>query len=485
VVVAAFALSRVGYYAAGVEFDSSPLGGYWQYIDPPLLRERLLESLWHLHSQPPLYNLFLGLVLKAAGGDYELFFQLVYLAAGLLLAVLLYRLMRRLGVGAWASAALAAVYAASPAAVLFETWLYVEELAALGLLGGAVLLHRFAERGRAVDAAGAFALLAAVALSRTLFHLVWLVGLVALVWVAQPGRRKLVLAAAAVPLALVLAVYVKNLVLYDTLSSTSCSGINAARVTTNLLPEAERRRLVRAGELSRFALESPFAVTRTVPEAFRREPRRGIPLLDRRLKASGAPNFDHAAYLRICDEYLDDALTVLRKEPGTYSRAVRQGSFIFWRPPSQYPLFDRDNRETVQWLERAYGLVFYGQLNPAKDLVPLAFGLSGDYSVGRRIGEVAWFALLGYLLAAGFAAAVLWRALRERRASPLALACAYALWNIAWVTLVGIGFEAGENNRFRYLTDPLALALVAALATRALARWRQRRAAPATRPPPP
>jgi hypothetical protein len=484
-VVGAFALSRVGYYAAGVEFDTSPLAGYWQYIDPPLLRERLLESLWHLHSQPPLYNLLLGLVLKAAGSDYGTVFQLIYMVAGLLLAVLLYRLMRRLGAGTWPSAVLASIYTASPAAILFETWLYVEELVALCLLAGAVLLHRFAERGRAADVAGAFALLAAVALSRTLFHVVWLLGLVAVVWAAQGGRRKVVLVAAAVPVALVLAVYVKNLALYDSLAATSCPGINAARVTTNHMPEAERRRLVRTRELSRFALESPFAITRTTPEEFRREPRRGIPLLDRRLKESGAPNLDHAAYLRICDKYLDDALTVLREDPGTYSRAVRQGFFVFWRPPSQYPLFDRENRAEVKWLERAYGFVFYGQLNPAKDLDLVAFGLTGDYSVGRRIGEVAWLALLAYLLAIGFTVIVAWRAVRERGASPLAVTCAYALWNILWVALVGTGFEAGENNRFRYLTDPLALALVAALATRAFARWRRHREAPATRPPPP
>lgn len=63
-VIAAFLLSRLGSYLAGVRFDMTPLEEFWQYLDVNLLRSRLLESLWYLHSQPPLYNLYLGLVLK-------------------------------------------------------------------------------------------------------------------------------------------------------------------------------------------------------------------------------------------------------------------------------------------------------------------------------------------------------------------------------------------------------------------------------------
>ena len=35
-----------------------------QYLDPLLLKSDLLKSLFYLHSQPPIFNLFLGIVLK-------------------------------------------------------------------------------------------------------------------------------------------------------------------------------------------------------------------------------------------------------------------------------------------------------------------------------------------------------------------------------------------------------------------------------------
>ena len=59
-----FGASRVAAYLAGVRFDATPLTWYWQFIDPVLLRERLLESLYCLHIQPPLFNLLLGINLK-------------------------------------------------------------------------------------------------------------------------------------------------------------------------------------------------------------------------------------------------------------------------------------------------------------------------------------------------------------------------------------------------------------------------------------
>ena len=64
---ASFAAAHLIYYALGVRFDNTSLAWYWQYLDPELLKSRLLESVFYMHSQPPLFNLFLGAVLKYPG----------------------------------------------------------------------------------------------------------------------------------------------------------------------------------------------------------------------------------------------------------------------------------------------------------------------------------------------------------------------------------------------------------------------------------
>jgi hypothetical protein len=470
-VVTAFVLSRVIYHALGVKFDATPLGSFWQFIDPALLRDRLLESLWYAHAQPPLFNLFLGVVLKVFGNAYAGAFKAIYFGLGLALAVLLYRLMRRLGTSALLGAGLTIVYTVGPAAILYENWLYVEQLVTVCLLGGAVLLHRFAERGRTRDAAAAFALMGVIVLSRPFFHLVWLLGLVVVACLAQPARRRQILAAAALPVALTIGLYTKNFVMYDVVGSTSCPGLTVSRVTTFQLTENEIRRKVRAGELSRFALETPFGLANTRPELFRNEPRRGVRLLDATHKSTGAPSLDHAAFLRICPHYLQDAKKVFRDDPDTFKRAVQESAFIYLRPPSQYTYLDK-NRVKLAGIDRAYGLLFYGQIRPATDYRVLDSVPRGDYRVSQRIGQVAWLALGAYLAATGLALLCVWRAVRARKPSTLALVAAYLVFNIAWVTLVSLVLGAGENNRFRYQTDPLVLALVAVLAGRLTAAVR-------------
>src|SRR4051812_21765108 len=96
--VAVFAVVQSAYIASGVRFVAGPLDWMEQFLDPRLLRDRLWESLFYLPSQPPLFNLFLGLVLKAGPADYGPVFWGIYLAAGLSLYVATFALLRKVGV---------------------------------------------------------------------------------------------------------------------------------------------------------------------------------------------------------------------------------------------------------------------------------------------------------------------------------------------------------------------------------------------------
>src|ERR1700722_11354372 len=97
-ILAAFLVSRVLYYLAGIRFDSSPIASAWQYIDPVLMRTRLLESMFYLHMQPPGFNLAIGSVI----------------------AFLLLRLMRLFRIPDWIGAPLTIVFIVNPGCVLYE-----------------------------------------------------------------------------------------------------------------------------------------------------------------------------------------------------------------------------------------------------------------------------------------------------------------------------------------------------------------------------
>jgi len=87
-VVAVFTISRLAAYDSGVRFDASPLLTYaWHTIDRDLLRHRLLESLFYLHSQPPGYNALLGVAMKAFPDRPEVALHAVYVVFGLVHAI--------------------------------------------------------------------------------------------------------------------------------------------------------------------------------------------------------------------------------------------------------------------------------------------------------------------------------------------------------------------------------------------------------------
>ena len=78
----AFGISRALYYFLGVRFDSSLLYQAWQILDVNLLRDRLVESLLNLHCQPPLFNLFVGLIIKVCPNHLDAVFHGVTFASG-------------------------------------------------------------------------------------------------------------------------------------------------------------------------------------------------------------------------------------------------------------------------------------------------------------------------------------------------------------------------------------------------------------------
>lgn len=458
----AFLLSRGLYFALGVRFDESNLRGAFQFVDPELLRTDLVSSLWHLHTQPPLFNTWVGLVVQLGETSQTAVFHLTFLCLGLILTLALYTLTRLLGASQWLSFAAAIVFTASPSVVLFENWLYVDYWVAAALVVAAVCLYRFAAGGQLRYGVVFFGLLAGITLSRTFFSLAWFLVLVALVWLLQQGRRRQVILAASVPFALCALFAAKNLAMWGTVGVT-CPGIQAAAVTTFRLDNEDVRRMVARGDLSRYALFVPWDLPERMPEVFRREPRTGVAILDRPVKSSGVFNLDHKAFLKICEQYMDDAITVARRRPEVPARAARLGALTYVTPSSQY--FDRaENYAQIRPLEHAFA-VAAGQ--PKRSFR----GTRADPLVG--LSRVAWLVVLGYLAALALIIRSLRDEARARRfASPTMAVSLYALVVLAYVTALAVGLGHGEANRFRLFTDPLVIAFLASSASRA---WSARR----------
>lgn len=441
----ALATALAHHLGLGLHCDA---GRTWQLLDLPELRDHLWQSLWHQHGQPPLFNLAVGLALKAGaavdGAALHALFDGMGLAAGLLT----WRVALRMGARPlWATLA-AVLLIASPGFALYQHWMFYDLPVTVGILATALALVRAAE----LPTLGRLAALAACAAGlvwlRSVFHLAWLAGLAGAVLLPRDGRAlpvKRLAATLAASLLVAALPFAKNWVVFGRFESSSWAGMSAQRLTHQFVPLAEREQMAARGEIAAVSVVGPYRpLAAYPPQPPVPEKWQSIAVLAQPEKQDGHPNFNHAAYVGISRTMLGDAVTLVRAHPAAYAQAHLSAWLHWLRPASVHPNLASGRQLLRPWLEpwNRWALLEWAQVHMA-------------VVAGALLG--LWLLLLGARPSAGIAAGL----------PPPARAMLRALaWTALWVTLLGNLLEHGENYRFRAYLDPVWMAVLAAAAGR-------------------
>jgi len=458
VLLAVFVVSRAGYYLAGVRFDARPVLHYFQFIDPELLKHRLLESLFYLHVQPPGFNLFAGVVLKSFPVSYTAAFHIIHLLLGAGICALTYHLMSVCRVGPRLATALAGLFTVSPAVVLFENYLLYEYLVAFLLLAAAALLFQLMRDGGFGYAVAFFTALLLLVLVRNFFHLVYFLAVFGLVLYLGRHHRKTILLSGLAPLLVVLGLYTKNWVLFGSFSGSTWLGMTLDTITAHQLTEAEARRFVSTGMISPVSLLDAGAPLRLYRPYIHPPRKTGIPVLDEEVTSTGATNFNNLAFLEIQRLYVRDGLTLLRRYPVVYLRSLEAAWFTYFLPAGDFPFFDL-NGPRIHALDRLFNIVVFGQFREAADRKELRVW----YAQGTRAGLVLYtglFLLIGLPLLWTWSAWYLVTGVRRGTLEkPVAILLGFLLFNIAFLTAVANLLSSFENNRYRFQFDAFFVVL--------------------------
>jgi hypothetical protein len=103
-----------------VQFYGSFIHRMWQTIDVHLLREHFAESIFFMHTQPPLYNILVGAVVKTFPEQYYFIFQVLNMSLTWATAILIYYTLCRLGVNKVMNLLVGIFFMISPAVILYE-----------------------------------------------------------------------------------------------------------------------------------------------------------------------------------------------------------------------------------------------------------------------------------------------------------------------------------------------------------------------------
>jgi len=449
VVAAAFAVSRATIAALGVHFDVSLVPWLWQLLDLGLLRHRLAESVWHLHSQPPLFNLAVGVGLKLFPGHFSGGFHALFLVLGLTAALSLEVLLERLGFRRVVAVALAVLISCAPWWLVYENWLYYEYPVMCLLIVAALVLTEFVRDWRLRWGIPFFLLLAVIVYTRASFQVVWMLLVVAVLVVVRRDAGRRILLAAAVPILLVSLLYAKNVVQFGVPSTTSWFGMNLARITLWANPQSETDRLVAEGKLSRVALVPPFSPLSKYDAAdLPSASHTGIPALDRPLKANGGVNLNDKAYIELSRRYLKDSLRYIRYHPTGYLRGVAKAAGKLSVPATDYSYVYPQRSKIRAWDRVFNGLVYWR--------TPWTHG------IGIALP-------LLYVLGVLFGLSQLVRAVRHRTAPGATLVVLFLWVTVTYLLLLASLTDFGENERVHLPIDPFVLVL-AALAVRGVLR---------------
>ena len=450
-VVVVFAASEVLARYLGIRFASETLGTLYQYLDPTVLREDLARGLYYLHAQPPLFNFFLGVVLKLFPQSYTALFSALYGAMALGTLVGMAWLMRRLQIPDSVNGAVCLLFALSPNFPVYRYWLFYTLPVAFLLVSSAVALTVYLEKNSRAALVTFSGLLLAIMMTRSVFHPLWLV-LVAAALAPLVRDRKRFLIACAVAFLTTNLLFLKNYALVGSYSGSTWLGLSLTKRWP--LSQREVAELKAQGKLPQFWQRRPFQE----PEYYQRfgffENRAGgHPTLDAAFKSNGEPNFNHRDYVAISEELLKANAGLIVSYPGRYLRRVVTSTMLFLQPGpnSVHFLVDYDFERVHRYRDAWTQYVFLGGNveRPIRMLAPPAN---------------LWLVLFPLLLVV---------ALRGRPRGPFV----FMLVCIVWVSAVTNLIEIGENDRMRWEVEPFLAILFAFAVSRALLFLRRLRRA--------
>ncbi len=450
-----FALSRLVFWLIGVRFDSTSLDWFWQYLDVDVLRHRLFSGIFHQHSQPPGFNLFLGTVLKLCPNSFAVCFNVIYLLMGFVLYCLLYLFLRFSKFSRIFSLAAAFLFIVSPGSILYENWLFYTYPIAVLLVLAAVVLLRLQDKPTASHVAVFLIVISIICLTRSTFHLIFLMIIISLILISCKVNRRKIVVYSIVAVCLASSLYVKNLVVFGFFGSSSWAGMNVFRLAEHSVGENIIDKLVQDNRIPKTASIPPFSHVDKYSEfQSSTQKYKDVPELTTPIKVSGTQNYNHIAYVSVAQDYKNASLYIIQN----YQRLYLSGMFDSWLLYCQPTWQDRYLMSNANTLSKYISLLSAVRLRIGINLQSfkkIVFGVDNGkepYALTSLlfVPLILLFAVVGSIKR-------FYKLIRHDDTSGLTFI--FMSITVLYVAIISNAMEYGENNRFRAETDPLIFLL--------------------------
>ena len=434
-----FIISRIIVRLFGVHFSYIALYQYWQYLDVETLRNHLLLGMWYDHVQPPGFNLLLGIVLKLSGSHAPLAFNILFKGITLANVFLLLHILKQLISNRNLPLIISLIYLLSPATLILETELFYTTFISMLLLLSVFFLVRFQQKQNWLNGIGIFFPLAILCLTRSMYHVAWLlvIALVVLFYYRNKNGFGKLAVSTFFSLAVVTGWYVKNYFVFGSFSTSTWIGMNISR---NVFHDNEIRDSSRIEAYEAFSKISSYKkfISGNQEKKFA-----GLVARDllSEMKNDTFINERHIDYIEISKKYMEASKEYVKAHPVAYLKNVLQSGIIFFTPATRYMIAE-EKAGKIKYYDAVYSF----------NLSPFAEGKQ-QRRIALAISSIP--KLLIYITVFFF---ICRQVIRNKKISLLNL---MIIITIGFVFIISSLFEHYENMRFRYEIEPLFLILLA------------------------
>jgi hypothetical protein len=383
--------------------------------------------------------LLLGIVLKLSGPHAPLAFNILFKTLTLINVFLLLHILKQLISNRNLPLIISLIYLLSPATLILETELFYTTFISMLLLLSVFFLLHFQQKQNWLNGLGIFFPLAILCLTRSMYHVAWLLVIALAVlfyYRSKNGLGKLALSAF-LSLALVAGWYVKNYFVFGSFSTSTWIGMNISR---NVFHDNEIK------DSARIEAYEPFSKISYYKKFISGNLKKKFAGLDDRdllteMKNGTFINENHIDYIEVSKKYMEASKEYVKAHPIAYLKNVLQSGIIFFTPATRYMIAE----------EKAGKMKYYDAVY-SFNLSPFAEGKQ-QRRIALAISSIP--KLLIYLIVFFFISCL---AIRNKKIGLLNFIITIT---IGFVFIISSLFEHYENMRFRYEIEPLFLILLA------------------------
>jgi hypothetical protein len=430
---------------------------FWQTLPIESLRGDLLGSVWNLHAQPPLHNLYGGLLAKLFYPHHLEWMHYINIFLGscipAMVGVIVWRVSRNKFWGILA----ALLYGLNPSLLLYEAYPLYTLPAAFLVTASIFCLAMFCPNRKTGWLYAFVVLVNLLILTRSAYHLAILAVVIPGAVMLADAKRFRVLAVCLLLSTVSIGWYAKNYSQFGFFGSSSWAGQGLWRITGKDYPQEKKDQLLARGVIEPAAAKVHTFTPPSMYKQYGFDKTSDIDVL-------GRDDFNNINIIEISRAYQRSAFGVIRDDPKTYFRNVGRAYREFCVPSSQY-LQVSDNASKIAQHEWIASRIFQGQW-----LCEYLAELIGVDIFRSLLFFVLPLMVLGYLFSSlrrcGLRPAAWCEMIRRDPTT------AMMMFFIVYSAAVCCMAELGENRRFKFLVEALLWSAALSLAARLLQRRR-------------